>query len=37
MYHSQDILKIIEKAGFMVDEIHEIIGMSHTLIQCKKK
>ena len=37
MYHSQDILTVIEKAGFVVDEIHEIIGMSHTLIKCKKK
>jgi ubiquinone/menaquinone biosynthesis C-methylase UbiE len=36
MYHSQDILNIIKKAGFVVDEIHEIIGMSHTLIKCKK-
>ena len=37
MYHSTDILKVIEKAGFIVDEIHEMIGMSHTLIKCKKR
>ncbi|WP_264564789.1 class I SAM-dependent methyltransferase [Flavobacterium sp. N3904] len=37
MFHSKDILKVIEKAGFVVDEIHEMIGMSHTLIKCKKK
>ncbi|HKO76084.1 MAG TPA: class I SAM-dependent methyltransferase [Flavobacterium sp.] len=37
MFHSEDILKIIEKAGFVVDEIHEMIGMSHTLIKCKKR
>ncbi|WP_348822396.1 methyltransferase [Flavobacterium aestuarii] len=37
MFHSKDILKIIEKVGFVVDEIHEIIGMSHTLIKCKKR
>jgi len=30
-------IPIIEKAGFVVDELHEIIGMSHTLIKCKKK
>ncbi|MBC5837365.1 class I SAM-dependent methyltransferase [Flavobacterium muglaense] len=36
MFHSQDILNVIAKAGFEVDEIHEIIGMSHTLIKCKK-
>jgi hypothetical protein len=37
MFHSEDILKVIEKAGFFVDEMHEIIGMSHTLIKCKKR
>lgn len=37
MFHSEDILTVIEKAGFVVDELHEMIGMSHTLIKCKKK
>jgi ubiquinone/menaquinone biosynthesis C-methylase UbiE len=37
MFHSEDILKVIEKAGFVVDQMHEIIGMSHTLIKCKKR
>ena len=37
MYHSTDILKVVEKAGFVVDEMYDIIGMSHTLIKCKKK
>ncbi|NDP27576.1 MAG: class I SAM-dependent methyltransferase [Flavobacterium sp.] len=37
MYHSQDILSVIENTGFVVDELHEMIGMSHTLIKCKKK
>jgi hypothetical protein len=37
MFHSDDILKVIEKAGFVVDEMHDIIGMSHTLIKCKKR
>jgi hypothetical protein len=37
MFHSEDILKVIEKAGFIVDEMHEMIGMSHTLIKCKKR
>jgi hypothetical protein len=37
MFHSEDILKVIEKAGFVVDEMHDIIGMSHTLIKCKKR
>jgi hypothetical protein len=37
MFHSQDILQVIDNAGFEVAEMHEIIGMSHTLIKCKKK
>jgi len=37
MFHSKDILEIIEKEGFVVAEMHEIIGMSHTLIKCKKQ
>lgn len=37
MFHSKDILQVIEKAGFFVDEMHEMIGMSHTLIKCKKR
>lgn len=37
MFHSEDILTVIEKAGFVVEELHEMIGMSHTLIKCKKK
>lgn len=37
MYHSEDILKVIDQAGLIVDEMHEIIGMSHTLIKCKKR
>lgn len=37
MYHSQDILEVVEQAGFIVEDIHEIIGISHTLIKCKKK
>jgi hypothetical protein len=37
MFHSEDILKVIEKAGFVVDEMHDIIGMSHSLIKCKKR
>jgi 2-polyprenyl-3-methyl-5-hydroxy-6-metoxy-1,4-benzoquinol methylase len=37
MFHSEDILNIIEKAGFEVEKIHKNIGISHTLIKCKKK
>ena len=37
MFHSEDILALIEKAGLYVDEIHETIGNNHSLIKCKKK
>ena len=37
MFHSNDILKIIGKVGFVVDEMYDMIGMSHTLIKCKKR
>lgn len=36
MFHSEDILQLITKAGLYVDEIHETIGVTHTLIKCKK-
>jgi len=37
MYHSEDILKLIAKSGLYVDQLHETIGMNHSLIKCKKK
>jgi len=37
MYHSTDMLKLIEKAGLVVDESFENIGVSHTLFKCKIK
>lgn len=37
MYHSRDMLKLIEQAGLEVDETHENIGVSHTLLICKKR
>lgn len=37
MYHSDDMLQLIEKAGLYVDESFEDIGVSHTLYKCKKK
>ncbi len=37
MYHSNDMEKLIEKAGLYIDEIIENIGVSHTLFKCKRK
>jgi SAM-dependent methyltransferase len=37
MYHSQDMLKLIEKAGMFVDQSFEDVGVSHTLYKCMVK
>jgi len=37
MYHSEDMFKLIDKAGLKVDKIYNNIGVSHTLLKCKKK
>jgi hypothetical protein len=34
MYHSEDIIKLTEKAGVKVVEIIENIGVSHTILRC---
>ena len=36
MYHSAVFLRCVEDAGFVVEERIEDIGLSHTLLQCKK-
>jgi len=37
MYHSDDMKKLIDKSGLVLDEVVENIGVSHTLFICKKK
>ncbi len=37
MYHSGDLLELIEDSGMVVEESYEEIGVSHTLYQCKIK
>jgi len=37
MYHTEDMLKLIEKAGLEVENTVENIGVSHTLFVCKRK
>jgi hypothetical protein len=34
-YHSEDLLELIEKAGLVVEEMYDDIGISHTLIKCR--
>ncbi|MCO5268665.1 MAG: SAM-dependent methyltransferase [Brumimicrobium sp.] len=37
MYHSDVFIKNVLEAGFEVKEIHDRIGISQTLLKCKKK
>ncbi len=37
MYHTEDMIKLIDKAGLEVEEVVENIGVSHTLFICKRK
>ena len=36
MYHSEIFIRCIEEAGFVVEEKIDDIGLSHTLLKCKK-
>ena len=37
MYHQEDMLKLIDKAGMKVENEYENIGVSHTLLKCVRK
>ncbi len=37
MYHSDDMKKLVEKAGLIVEKEFNDIGISHTLFKCKTK
>jgi len=37
MYHSEDMIRLIEEAGFYIDEVHKDLGVSHTILKCRKK
>jgi hypothetical protein len=36
MYHSEDMVEMVEKAGLKVAEIIEDVGVSHTILRCRK-
>lgn len=36
MYYSQDMMRIIEKAGLKIDKIHDNIGLGHSIVECIK-
>lgn len=37
MYHSEDMIRLIEAAEFYIDETFNDLGVSHTILKCKKK
>lgn len=37
MYHSEDIIRVVEEAGLEVEEIHDNLGQGHSILVCKLK
>ena len=37
MYHSDDMQRCIEAAGLEIEEIHDHLGMGHSIVQCRLK
>ena len=37
MYHSDDMIRLVEQAGMAVDEIHDGLGQGHSILICKLK
>ena len=37
MYHSNDMIEMIDKSGLILENEYENIGISHTLYKCRKK
>ncbi len=36
MYHSDDMIALVQKAGFQVENIHDGLGQGHSILVCKK-
>ncbi|HJD75661.1 MAG TPA: acetylserotonin O-methyltransferase [Bacteroides reticulotermitis] len=37
MYHSNDMKRCIEAAGLEIEEMHDHLGMGHSIVQCRLK
>ena len=37
MYHSEDMIRLIEEAGLKVEKIHDGLGQGHSIITCTLK
>jgi hypothetical protein len=36
MYHSEDFMDIVKQAGLAIESITDDLGISHTLLKCRK-
>lgn len=34
MYHSDDLVRLVEKAGLHVETIHDFLGLGHSVLEC---
>lgn len=37
MYHSEDMIRLINQAGLQVEKIYDHLGLGHSLVKCKRK
>jgi hypothetical protein len=37
MYHTEDMQQCIEQAGLEVEQIHDLLGLGHSIIVCRKR
>ena len=37
MYHSDDLVRLVDRAGLVVDELHDGLGQGHSIMICKLK
>ena len=37
MYHSDDFIRIVDRAGLEVESVHDGLGQGHTILVCKRK
>ena len=37
MYHSDDMARLVAEAGLEVEELHDNLGLGHSIMVCRKK
>lgn len=37
MYYSGDMARLVEKAGLVIEQIHDGLGLGHSIMQCKRR